>query len=132
MVSSAFNVSLSGLAAASKRLEISANNVANQFSTKTIVDGKTVDKPYTPQKVDLLSLSGGGVQAQVSNVNPATVKEFNPQADNADSQGVSERPNVDPAEEFANQLIASQTYKANLKAIRTQSEIFKNLLDIET
>lgn len=125
-MASSFDISLSGINAASKRLEVSANNIANQFSTKTLKNGEASDKPYTPQRVDQVSLSTGGVQAQANNVNPPTVTA-------PDAQGnPTQQPNVDQAEQLVQQNIASYDFKANLKSIQVQSDIMKSLLDIKS
>jgi flagellar basal-body rod protein FlgC len=123
MVSS-IDIALSGINAASRRLEVSANNLANQFSTKTISGGQVSDTPFKAQRIDQISLSNGGVLAQVSNANPATTNT-------ADGQGgLREVPNVDTANELIQTKLASYDFKANLKTIQTQDEIFKSLLDI--
>ena len=124
---SAIDSAVSGLAAAGKILEISAQNIANQSSTKTQVNGKTINAPYVPQKVDTVTLSDGAVKAQVSNVNPATVTV---PSNNPQSNGTQQVPNVDQAQELVNQQIAANTYKANLKTIKVQENLDKSLLDI--
>ena len=123
MVSS-INTALLGLSAASKRLEVSANNIANQFSTKSVIDGKTTDAPYKAQRVDQVSLSNGGVLAKVSDANPPTTSASDGQG------GTAQQSNVDPANELIQQNIAAYDFKANLKTIQTQDNILKNLLDI--
>ncbi len=123
MVSS-IDTALSGLNAASKRLEVSANNLANQFSTKSVTDGKVSDTPYSAQRVDQISLSSGGVTTQVSNTNPATNTVADPQG------GLQQVPNVDTANELIQTKLASYDFKANLKTIQAQDNMFKNLLDI--
>lgn len=123
---SAINTALSGLAAASTRLEVSANNIANQFSTKSQVNGVTTDQPYVAQQVDQVSLSTGGTQALVHDVNPATVTI----ADQSGQGGTTEVPNVNSDEELVNQNIAAYDYKANLKTIKVQDNLDKALLDI--
>lgn len=128
---STVNTALSGLASASKRLEISARNVANAQSTHTIADGQVIDRPYTPQQPVQSSLATGGVVTKARDVDPPTVKLFNPSSDNADANGVAEYPNVDLETEVANQLIASYDYRANLKVLKTQFEMEKSLLDIK-
>ena len=122
---SAVDISLSGLNAASKRLEVSANNIANQFSTKsTDANGNVTNTPYTPQRVDTISLSTGGVQAQANNVSPASTAA-------PDAEGnLQQVPNVDQADQLVQQNIASYDFKANLKAIKVQDDIMKSLLDI--
>lgn len=121
---SAINSALSGLNAASKRLEVSANNIANQFSTKSVIDGKVTDTPYALQRVDQVSLSNGGVLAKVSNATPATTTV-------ADQQGgTTELPNVDQTDALIQQNLAAYDFKANLKTIKAQDNMLKNLLDI--
>ena len=121
---SPINTDLSGLNAASKRLEVSAHNIANQFSTQSVINGKTSDTPYTPQRVDQISLSSGGVLAKASHVNPATTTVSDGQG------GTTQQPNVDPANELIQQNIAAYDFKANLKTIQTQDNVLKSLLDI--
>jgi flagellar basal-body rod protein FlgC len=129
MVSS-INTALSGLAFAGKRLEAGASNIANQFSTKSKVNGQTVDQPYTPKRVQGVSVEGGGVQSVVTDVTPATTTVFDPQHPDADANGAVQFPNVDIAAELVNQKIASYDYKANLKTIKVADELHKSLLDI--
>lgn len=129
---STVNIALSGLKSASQRLEISAKNVANAQSTHTIVNGQRTDQPYTPQQPSQTTLATGGVITAARDVNPATVKQFNPQSDNADADGVAEIPNVDLEQEAVNQVIAAYDYKANLKALKTQLDLEKSLLDIKS
>ena len=123
---SAINASLSGLTAASKRIEVAANNIANQSSTKSVEGGQVINKPYTPQRVDLVSLSNAGVQAQVSNVTPATQQ----QPDASSDTGLSDAPNVDPAQQLIDLNVASYDFKANLKALQVQDDAQQKLLDI--
>lgn len=121
---SAMNVSLSGLTAASKRIEVAANNIANQNSTKKLKDGQVADEPYTPQRVDLVSLSNAGVQAQVKDVQPATTQQ-------PDSDGkLQEVPNVDQAQQLVDMNVASYDYKANIKALKVQDKVQQSLLNI--
>ncbi len=121
---SAINTSLSGLTAASTRIEVASNNIANQDSTKSLENGQATNKPYTPQRVDLVSLSNAGVQAQVNNVNPATTQQSDGQG------GVQDVPNVDQAQQLVDLKIASYDFKANIKAIKVQDNVEQSLLDI--
>lgn len=124
---SAIDSALSGIAAASKRIQVSANNLANQNSTQTNNNGQITDQPYTPQRVDQISLSNGGVQAIVKDVNPATVD-----VPDLQTGQLTKSPNVDTANELIQMQLASYDFKANLKTIKVQDELFKNLLDIQS
>lgn len=117
---------LSGLTASSTRLHVSTNNIANQFSSKSTVDGKTIDKPYTPQVVDQVTLSTGGVEVVLRDANPAQITV----PDLTAPQGTTQMPNVDAAQELVNSSIASYDFKANLKSVQAQDAMQKTLLDI--
>jgi flagellar basal-body rod protein FlgC len=110
---------LSGLNAASARIAVSADNIANQFS-----------KNYTPKKVDTVSVANGGVQPVVKDVTPATTKIFNSSDPEANADGSVDVPNVDLATEMVNMNVASYDYKANLKSIEVQKNLDQYLLDI--
>ena len=126
----AINSALSGLAAASKRLQVSANNIANMHSTRTVVDGNEVVSPYIAQQVQQISQAGGGVTTRVQDVNPRSTPIFNPEDPDADANGFVAYPNVSLENEIVNQKIASYDYKANLKTIKVQQEMEQSLLDI--
>ena len=110
---------LSGLSAASTRVSVAADNIANQFS-----------KDYVPKQVTQVSLQTGGTQARVLDVTPATTPVFNPSDPEANADGTVSFPNVDLATELVNLTIASYDYKANLKSIKVANELHKSLLDI--
>ena len=126
---SAINSALSGLDAASRRIEVAAQNIANQDTTSTKVDGVTTSKPYLPQDIVQVSEAGGGVKAYQRTAANPTVKRYNPEATTPDNEAV-EVPNVDDATQLANQQAAAYDYKANLKSIKVASSLEKSLLDI--
>lgn len=126
----AIGAALSGLRAASRRIEVSSANLANQFSTKTRVDGVLTNEPYRAQVVDQVSIKEGGVQTLVRDANPAVVPLFNPADPAADARGIVNMPNVDTANEAINIKIASNSYRANLSTLKVQDEMEQSLLDI--
>ncbi len=129
-MSSAINTALSGLNAASKRLENSANNIANQFSTSTSLNGVTSNTPYVPTDIDQVSLSAGGVQALVKQRENATTQAYDPTNPAANEDGLVTYPNVDTAQELISQQVAAYDFKANLKTIKVADEMQQSLLDI--
>lgn len=129
MVSS-INIALTGLASASKRLEVSSNNLANLHSTRSVKDGVTTAEPYLAQRVAQTSLSTGGVLASVVPSSAPVDKVYAPDHPDADETGFVNFPNVNVEEELVQTQIASYDYKANLKSIQTQDSMFKSLLDI--
>ena len=128
-MSAILSTALSGLAAQSKRLEVSANNIVNQRSTGVRPGEAPRAGEYVPQRVVLTS-QVGGVQAVSVPVDPASVKAYEPGAPGADAQGFVNRPNVRLEQELVNQISALQSYKANLAVIRAEDRRLGELLDL--
>ncbi len=129
-MTTAIGSALSGLAAASRRVEVSASNITNQSSTATQVNGVTTNQSYIPKDVVQISLGAGGVRAEVRDANNPVVKYHDPESTQADEYAFVEYPNVDTAEELVKMQIASYDYKANLKSIRVADRMAQNLLDM--
>jgi flagellar basal body rod protein FlgC len=122
----AINTSLSGLTAAAKRVEVAANNLANQNTTRARNEnGEVLDRPFIPQRVDQVSLSNGGVQTQVRDVENPTVPIFDP-----GSGDFTLAPNVDQAQELIALKLASYDFRANARAIEVQTNLQDSVLDI--
>lgn len=127
------NTSLSGFNAASQRLEVAANNIANQQSAvRRHEDGSFTAGSFLPQDVVQVSAEAGGVQTELRTRDNPTTKVYSPDDENADDNGFIEVPNVNTAEELVNAKIATYDARANLNAFRVQSETLKNTLDIIT
>lgn len=125
-------VALSGLQAASKRLEVSASNTANVSSTAgRDASGALKNEPYRALRVEQASLVPAGVRARVSEDPNATITVFDPSSLVANEEGLVEAPNVSLDQEIIQQNIAGYDFKANLKVLQAQDENFKALLDIQ-
>lgn len=136
-MSSTLSIASSGMAAAMRRLEVSAQNVANAMSDGPLPSAdasvRTQFPPaYTPQRVDQVASSDGGTQAVVNDVTPATVASFDPTAPYADASGMVATPNVNFAGEAVQQIIARYTFAMNVAVVRTYEQMMKSLLDIKT
>ena len=118
MVSS-IGTSLNGLQAATKRIEVSANNIANQNSSN-----------YKTQAAQQVSRPNGAVEVNVKNAGNPTQKQYSPDDPGADEAGFITTANVDPAKELVDLNIASYDFKANLKALEIADKNQKTLLDI--
>ena len=129
-MTSAIDSALSGLNAATTRIAVNANNIANQFSDQSVVNGQPAVKPFVPQQVDQISLSNGGVLAQVSNVNPATITV--PDTSNPQGNGTVQAPNINQDTQLVQLNIAAYDFKANVKEIKVQENLDKSLLDIKS
>ncbi len=110
----ALNTAVSGLNAAALRLKTSAGNVANQNTPN-----------FKAQKVEQQALDVGGVRTDVVDKDPATVTSVD-----LDGNAV-ELPNTSPEQEIVEQIVASYTYKANLKTIQVVQDLQESLLDIQ-
>jgi flagellar basal-body rod protein FlgC len=134
-MSSISAIALSGLNAASRRLQVSASNVANAQSTGAVPNANgTVPagapQAYAPLQVVQSASAGGGVQTSVTTVTPSTTTVFDPQASFANQDGLVAAPNVDLAQEFVGQLLASYSFAANAAVLRADDRMTKSLIDI--
>ena len=106
VLSSAYNVARSGLAAETLRMQTAATNIANLSSTD-----------YVPKRVEQTTRGEtGGVQAVVQ---PITKTDPGAPA-----------PTVDLIREVTTLAQAEAAYKANLAVIATVDEMTESLLDI--
>ncbi|MDG1439047.1 MAG: flagellar basal body rod C-terminal domain-containing protein [Emcibacteraceae bacterium] len=130
------STSLSGLLAASTRANTAANNIVNAYNTSTPVGGDRntaviqTTRAYVPQKVINSSQKQGGVTATKVPVSPSSLSVYNPGDPVANSDGLVNIPNVEPAIEFAELIKAKNAYKANAAVLRTLYEVENTVLDI--
>ncbi len=128
-MSSIASIALSGLQAAVKRVAVSADNLVNARTGRPVeVEGTTPKGVFEPREVVQISLENGGVRAEVRPVTPATQL-----VGDADSPtGAAAFPNVDLATEIVNQRLAVRDYKASIRILETENEMFDALLDIKS
>jgi flagellar basal-body rod protein FlgC len=131
-MSTVLAIAVSGMAAASRRLEVSASNVANSSTTGPLPDANTSGFPpaYTPLRIDQVDV-GGGTSATVTPVSPSYVPTYDPSAPYADKNGMVAAPNVDFVNEFVQQITARYAFAANAKVIQADSRMLSTLLDIK-
>src|SRR5262245_5125325 len=134
-MSSVLSIAISGMQAATTRLQVSANNVANVLSTGALPDQQGnypegAQRAYTPQRVDQADLIGGGTRAIVSGLWPSYVPTYDPGSPYANADGQVASPNVDLTEEAIQQLVAQYTFAANARVVTTYDQMVKSLLDI--
>jgi flagellar basal-body rod protein FlgC len=132
-MSLALSIATSGLAAATLRLNVSANNVANALSSGPLPDANAAagfPAAYKPMQVIQTEVAGGGTAARIEAVLPFHVPVYDPDAPFADSGGMVAMPNVDLANEILQQMIAKFTYAANAKVIAVDARMTNTLLNI--
>jgi flagellar basal-body rod protein FlgC len=141
----AISIAASGMLAASRRLEVSAANVANMRTTGRLppagggantganaaagTGAGTAPTPYTPLRVDQVDTAGGATAANVSTVSPSYTPSYDPTASFADRNGMVAAPNVDLVNEAVQQILAKYTFAASAAIMRAASDMSKTLLD---
>ena len=119
----AIGIALSGLQAASRKVEASASNIANM---------QTADyEPLTTQQTAQADGSGGGqgVNSTFVAKNPPFTPSYDPDSPFANGEGYVNAPNVDLAEEAVNMTLASTAYKASVSVIKTVEDMTEELLN---
>lgn len=128
-------IALSGMKAATRRVEVSASNIANVMSTGALPDADgTVPagapRAYAPLDVVQTESAGGGTQITVTTPQPSTTAVSDPQAPFANQDGLVAAPNVDLDQELVGQMIASYSFAANAAVMKADDRMTKSLLDI--
>jgi flagellar basal-body rod protein FlgC len=134
-MSSISTIAQSGMNAATRRLEVSASNVANVASTGALPDaGGAVaagaPRAYAPLVVVQTASAGGGTATSVTTAKPSTTAVPDSQAPFANASGLVAAPKVDLSQELVSQMIASYSFAANAKLMKSDDRMTKALLDI--
>lgn len=133
-VSSISAIAVSGMNAAAQRLEVSASNVANVFTTGALpaANGTVAagaPQAYQPLLLNQTASANGGTQTSVTAAAPSYVAISDPQAPFANQNGLVAAPNVDISQEMINQMIASYSFTANAGVLKAEDLMTKTLLD---
>ncbi len=122
----AFNSAVGGLRAASVRVAIAADNIANIGTTRAI--GDATYNGFVPTRA--VQTGGiGGPQVTAKPVSPAFINEYNPSHPDANNEGLVGRANVDLVANIVELKQAEIAYKANAQVLRTAAEMSGRLLD---
>jgi flagellar basal-body rod protein FlgC len=136
-MSSILSIAVSGISAASERLQDSASNVANADSDGPLPSADPeiaaqFPQAYMPKEVNQVETAGGGTKAVVANVQPGTVPAYDPTAPYADQNGMVAEPNVNYTTQAMQQLTARYDMVFNVYVARVYSRLMKSLVDIQT
>ncbi len=126
-MTNAIGIALTGLNAASQRLNASASNIANARNTGSLTDGDNA--PYTPKTTQSKALGNGGVLTQITEKSPAFTPAYDANSPFADENGIIGTPNISYAEEIITMKLAEISYKANLNTIKVSKDMFEELLN---
>jgi len=106
-------IAQSGLEAATTRLNVSANNLAN-----ALTDG------FQPSRVSSAEVPGGGVTSSVS-------KAVDPLAEARADRALLATSGTDLVSEIVAQSTAARLFEANAASLRTADEIFQAALKLK-
>lgn len=136
MIGSISSTALSGMAASSRRLDVSASNTANAQSTGRLpgaaAPATAAGQAYQPRQVVQSSVPTGGTVTGVRPTTPGYVPQYAPDSPDADADGLVAAPDVDMAQEVTAQISAKSAYAFNLRAFEASDEMTRRLLDVKS
>lgn len=125
-------VTTSALEVAQAAMEIIAENVANQFTTKDVDGGRYRAKEVNFEGLVIEESDGGtslGVKiGSISRSNAPGVRTFNPQHPHADAEGYIEASNVNVSEEMMKMMKYSRWIEAEYVVANASAKIVQNAL----
>ncbi|MGJ5175918.1 flagellar basal body rod protein FlgC [Bradyrhizobium oligotrophicum] len=135
-MSSIATIAVSGMKAASTRLEVSASNVANARSTGALPDANGnvptgAPMAYVPLELVQSDVAGGGTQATITKVSQGTSASYDPSAPFANEDGLVASPNIDLAQEMISQLLAKYSFAANAQVLKASDEMSRTVIDMK-
>jgi len=113
-MSDAFNAALSALGALNRKMDVTANNIANVNTNK-----------FKESRAEFEDVDPSGVKVSISQVD--TPGDPLPPDEKGNSQ---ESSNVNLAEELINLITTQNASAANIKTITTEDDMRKALLDV--
>ncbi len=125
----AISTALTGMFAATKRVEASASNIANMSSAGSL-DPSSPNQPYEALTTIQTASGTGGVTATNIPKSPGVVNAYAPDSPFANGEGMIGVPNSDLTEDVMNLKLAEVAYKANIATIKTASEMSDELLNM--
>lgn len=133
-MSSVLSIAASGMLAATRRLEVSASNVANARSAGPTPNADPdiiarFNKSYVPKRVEQVETPDGGTRAVIRDVKPGYTAVYDPQAPYADKDGMVAMPNVDLASEAVAQMVARAGFAYNAAVARSYVGMMRTLFD---
>lgn len=121
--------SLSGMMAASKRMEASAANIANLRSTGAVPDADGRTNASRPVEVTQVAPVGGGVMTTTVPKTPPFQLQFEPDSPDADEKGRVAAANVDVESELTDVMQARINYAASAKVMKAAADMEQTAID---
>jgi flagellar basal-body rod protein FlgC len=127
-------IALTGMNAATLRLDAAAGNIANARSNGPMPDAMNATghaPAYHPLEVAQAPNANGGVSATIAQATRDAIAAYDPHAPYANADGFVAAPDVDIADEMVQLITAKQAFAASVQVIRTDDEIWASLLSIK-
>lgn len=127
-----FNISGSALHAQTVRLNTTASNLANADSaSSSTAETYRARSPVfaTLMEGDNEAAAGVGVMGIVESQAPLR-QEYHPGHPLADENGYVFMPNVNPIDELANMISASQAYQSNVEVVNASKQMLMRTLSL--
>ena len=133
-MSSAISIGLSGMDAATARLNAAASNIANASTTGALPGsggaGPAAYQPIDAVQKDIGTGSGpAGVSVSYAGRNNGVSAVYDPESPAANADGMIGAPNVDLATELVSTLVAKYDFMASASVVKVASDMEKTLLD---
>lgn len=130
----AAGISRSGLTAERLRMEVTANNIANAYATRSPAGGPfrrqdVVFASLLPDQANRQQLGGVVAEEVVDDPSPFPVVSM-PGHPDADANGDLRLPNVDIPTEMVNLVTASRAYEANVRAAQSFLQMSQQALSL--
>ena len=120
-MSEAFNAALSALRALSRKMDVTANNIANSQTNN-----------FKKSRVEMEDVYPAGVKVSISQVNtPGDMLPPDEALPPEERTQNLETSNVNIAEDLVNLIVTEHDFSANIKTIQTKNEMEKQLIDIK-
>src|SRR5579863_2182386 len=120
-------IALSGLTAASLKLDVSASNLVSAQDEVRVGAAPA----FQPLAIVQSPAPGGGVVATAVTLKSGPLIVFDPASPAANAQGLVQAPEIDPIAQIAGQLAGSQAFAFSLEALKVADEMDKSLLDLK-
>jgi len=132
-LSSPFSAGLSGIRAATKRLDAVADNLANMNNVVPTSQSAFQQRTITtaPLAGDLPGGAGGGVAVTGVALGSAQGRlAYDPSNPIADRQGLVRQPDVEVADQMVQSRLSVLEVKANVRTIQAARDIYESVLEI--
>jgi len=144
---SAASYATSAIAAADVQIAAVTDSIANQidtsqpsapFGSSAVAAPVTGTQPSNAASQVFQALQSSSSSDNSTSVAPSVSRSgaydisYQPDSPSADSQGLVERPNVNPVQQTVEQLTAANTFAANVQSLQNSTQINHRILDLTT